>query len=122
MNALLQEGLLATKHIQHAAIIRRKDGIVKAKSNSFTVSPNEILVIENAFDNPNDVRGKDAILPFMNTAYKAVRADQYSIYGKHDKTGVIISRTQHHYIIGTYDSNMYASVAVESVEKLGICD
>jgi hypothetical protein len=37
MNALLQEGLIATKHIQHAAIIKRKDGIIKAKSNAFTV-------------------------------------------------------------------------------------
>jgi hypothetical protein len=37
MNALLQEGLIATKHIQHAAIIKRKDGIIKAKSTSFSV-------------------------------------------------------------------------------------
>ncbi len=84
------------------------------------ITPNEILVIEHAFEKPNEVRGFDSQFPFMDTMYKAIRADKLSIYGKHEKSGVVIARTQHHYIIGTYDSSMYASVAVESVEKLGI--
>ncbi len=37
MNALLQEALVGTQHIQHAAIIRRKDGAIKAKSANFNV-------------------------------------------------------------------------------------
>ena len=55
----------------------------------------------------------------MDCTYKAVRADKMSIYGKHDKRGLVVAKTLHHYIIGTYESNMYASVAVEAVEKLG---
>jgi profilin len=37
MNALLQEGLMATKNIKHAAIIRKKDLSIKAKSHQFSV-------------------------------------------------------------------------------------
>ena len=33
--------------------------------------------------------------------------------------GVIIGRTQNYYIVGLYDSTMYASVAAEAVERLG---
>jgi hypothetical protein len=37
MNILLNESLLATKHISHAAIVRRKDGYVKTRSPNFVV-------------------------------------------------------------------------------------
>ena len=37
MNSLLQEALLNTEHVRYAAIIRRKDGLVKAKSPGFSV-------------------------------------------------------------------------------------
>jgi hypothetical protein len=84
------------------------------------LSPGEIYVIEHGFENPNDIRAPNAIFPLMDIPFKAVRADKFSIYAKHEKNGVIIARTNHHYVLGTYDSSMYASVAVESVEKLGI--
>ncbi|KAI8853023.1 hypothetical protein BC829DRAFT_35319 [Chytridium lagenaria] len=56
---------------------------------------------------------------FNDVAYRAVRSDNLSVYAKNDKSGIIISRTHGHYIIGTYDSSMFASVAAEAVEKLG---
>lgn len=37
MNAILQEALMGTAHIQHAAIIRRKDAVIRAKSTLFNV-------------------------------------------------------------------------------------
>lgn len=128
MNALLQESLLGTKHINHAVIIRRKDGHVKAKSPGLTVSlcltsqfpHSEFQKIETAFSNPADLRTNFALLTILDISYKAVRADELSIYAKNqDKNGIIIARTANHYIVGTYDSTMYASVAAEAVEKLG---
>ena len=38
MNALLQEALMGTKHVSHAAIIKQKDGALIAKSYNFAVS------------------------------------------------------------------------------------
>ena len=37
MNALIQEGLLATKHVAQAAIVRREGLQTKAKSAGFEV-------------------------------------------------------------------------------------
>jgi hypothetical protein len=38
MNILLNEALLGSKHISHAAILRKKDGCIKARSPNFVVS------------------------------------------------------------------------------------
>lgn len=40
MNSLLHEALLATKNVQNAAIVRRKDWHIKAKSPQFNVNIN----------------------------------------------------------------------------------
>ncbi|KAI8893759.1 profilin [Globomyces pollinis-pini] len=119
MNALLQEALLGTKHISHAAIIKKKDGSIKAKSTHFVITPQEFTRIDNGFNNPSDIRQADAFLSLMDNTFKAFRADSLSIYAKNEKDGLIISQTLSHYIIGLYDSNMYGSVAVEAIEKLG---
>ncbi|KAJ3045690.1 Profilin-4 [Rhizophlyctis rosea] len=118
MNSLLQESLLATKHVSNAAIVRRKDGAIKAKSTAFALSASDWLRIQSAFDNPREVRTAEAGITLMELGYRAVRADGLSVYAKNDKQGVIIARTQHHYIIATYDANMFASITAEAVEKL----
>ncbi|KAJ3391017.1 Profilin-4 [Lobulomyces angularis] len=119
MNSILSEALLSTKHIQHAAIIRKKDGAVKAKSNGLQVLVGDCEKINKAFDSPLDIRSAEHGLTFFENQYKIVRADNLSIYGKTiDKSGLIICKTINHYIICTYDSTMYCSVAVEAVEKL----
>jgi hypothetical protein len=56
----------------------------------------------------------------MDQNYSAMRADKISIYATANKDGLIICKTHHHFIIGTYNSTMYAGVAVEAIEKLGI--
>ncbi|KAI9208630.1 profilin [Polychytrium aggregatum] len=118
MNALLQEALLSTKHINHAAIVRRKDGSIKAKSPQFVMTAQDLQKIVTAFDSPREVRTSENGITLMDMGYRAVRADTLSIYAKNDRSGVIICRTYNHYIIGTYDGSMYASVAAEAVEKL----
>ncbi|KAJ3215032.1 Profilin-4 [Dinochytrium kinnereticum] len=118
MNALLQEALLSTRHIHHAAIIKRKDGSVKAKSPLFELNAQDYTRIQNAFENPREARTSEAAITFQDVAYRAVRSDNLSVYAKNDKTGVIICRTHAHYIVGTYDASMFASVAAEAVEKL----
>lgn len=82
MNALLHEGLLGTKHVLHAGIIKRKDGAVKAKSAQFQISVLEYTILEHAFDKPSEVRGQDSAFTFMDGVYKVIRADKMSIYGK----------------------------------------
>ncbi|KAI9105603.1 profilin [Phlyctochytrium arcticum] len=119
MNSLLDEALLSTKHISHAAILRAKDGIVKARSPSFILDMMDWERIQGAFENHREARMQDAGITLMNVPYRVVRADKMAVYGKNNKLGIIIARTNQYYILGTYDAGMYASIAAEAVEKLG---
>ncbi|KAJ1553694.1 Profilin-4 [Cladochytrium tenue] len=118
MNALIQEALLSTRHVLSAAVIKRKDGAVKAKTPLFEMTAADYARIELAFENPREVRSGEAAVTLADAAFRAVRADNLSLYAKNDKCGVIVARTHSHYIIGTYDGTMFASVCAEAVEKL----
>lgn len=118
MNTLLQEALIDTKHVGHAAIIRRKDGVIKAQSAHFNISYPEMQQIERAFDFPREARSNQFTVKVMSIYYRPIRVDDRAIYGKKDASGVIISRTKNFYLIGTFDSDMVASIAAEAVEKL----
>ena len=98
MNILLNEALLATKHVSHAAILKRKDGSVKAKSQLFRLSPQDLQKIQIAFENPREARSPDGGISLMDVNYKAVRADTLSVYAKKDRHGIVICRTNMHYI------------------------
>lgn len=90
-----------------------------AKSTNFTLITSEIRVLMSAFDNPKDIRVQGAKITLMKKEYKPVRVDKLSIYGNNEESfGIVASRTNHFIIVGTYDPTMYASVAVEAVEKL----
>lgn len=104
------------------------------------MSPSDWESIQKAFSNPREVRIQDAGIVLMNVGYRAIRADNMAVYGKNvscelescvpgssaqdsehqGKVGVIICRTHQYYILGTYDSGMYPSIAAEAVEKLGV--
>ncbi|KAJ3098358.1 hypothetical protein HK100_005113 [Physocladia obscura] len=82
MNQLLQEALISTHHVQHAAIIKRRDGAIKAKSPLLELSESDYNKILLAFDNPREVRTNEAAITLMDVAYRAVRADNLSLYAK----------------------------------------
>ncbi|KAI9341794.1 profilin, partial [Zopfochytrium polystomum] len=98
---------------------KRKDGTLKAKSPLFEISATDYAKIQLAFENPREVRSGEAAITLADVAYRAVRADNLSLYAKNDKSGLVVARTHAHYILGTYDGSMFASVCAEAVEKLG---
>ncbi|KAI9140108.1 hypothetical protein BKA69DRAFT_1039579 [Paraphysoderma sedebokerense] len=89
MNSLLDEILLSTGAFAHAAIIRRKDMVLKAKSSLFPI-PNEISKIPKLFEQPLNTREQGFTLGGL--PYKAVRVDQWSIYARVDKDGLELMR------------------------------
>ncbi|TPX60584.1 hypothetical protein PhCBS80983_g01666 [Powellomyces hirtus] len=118
MNSLLEEALLSTGHVDHAAIIRIKDGIVKGKSPQFVLPSPDWSSIQYAFDKPREARIMEAGVTLSDVGYRVVRADTMAVYGKNANLGIIICRTHQYYILGTYGVGMHASIAVEAVEKL----
>lgn len=113
---LLEDCLIHTKHVERAAILVAKTGDITAASN-FTVCPEQIQVLLYAFKHVNETMQKG--LNFRDKLYTCVRADKHSIYAKCEGHGLILVRTALYVIVATYSQNMYPSICVEAVEKLG---
>nr|XP_034331854.1 profilin-4 isoform X1 [Crassostrea gigas] len=89
---------------------------VRASSVGFKLHHDQVQMMLDAFKNPPQTREEG--IYFDDQQYKCVRADKNSIYGKCDKRGLILVKTQSMLIVATYTENMFPSVCVEAVEKL----
>ncbi|XP_078398182.1 profilin-4 isoform X1 [Cetorhinus maximus] len=114
---LLTQSLLATSHVQDCAILNLKNASVVTASPGFKLEPGETQVFLNAFSQPSNFR--DEGLYFKNLTYLCVRADNNSVYGKHENMGLVLVKTGSYIICATYREGMYPSVCVEAAEKLG---
>ncbi len=75
---LLHDGLIATQHVSAGAIVRRKDGHVRATTLGFALTPEDIKAISVAFKETS----RRQPLVINKIEYQCVRADKYSVYGK----------------------------------------
>ncbi|CAM4542257.1 unnamed protein product [Caretta caretta] len=118
IQSLLNDCLIRTKHVEHAAIIKLKDNSVWESTVGFNLQPQNALILSSAFfKNLLQVRREG--LYFQEKQYKCVRADAYSIYLKNENRGLIAVKTDSYILVATYSEGMYPSVCVEAIEKLG---
>lgn len=90
------------------------------------VVPDEIDKIRDGFNAPAQLRQQKTSIFFLDIKYRVVRADAMSIYAKNvrlviqdsTRSGLVIAKTNEHYILASYDGHMFGSVAAEAVEKL----
>ncbi|XP_041351509.1 profilin-4-like isoform X2 [Gigantopelta aegis] len=113
---LLHDALISTDHVQQCAVIHRKDCSVRASSIGFSLYPDQIQMLLDAFRNPQQTREEG--MYFADQQYKCVRADKNSIYAKCNKNGLVLVKTISLLLVATYTENMFAGVCVEAVEKL----
>uniref|UniRef100_K7FE09 Profilin n=1 Tax=Pelodiscus sinensis TaxID=13735 RepID=K7FE09_PELSI len=116
--SLLDDCLIKTKHVEHAAIIKIKDGSVWASTLGFNLQPQTVHVIIHAFFK-NLLQVRKEGLYFKEKHYKCVRADDCSMYLKNVDGGLIAVKTESCILLATYLEGMYPSVCVEAIEKLG---
>ena len=77
----------------------------------------DIEALIDAFSNPNLARERGIYFNEIN--YACLRADEDSIYAKNGNKGLVMVQTLKCVLMATYGENMYPSVCVEAVEKLG---
>ncbi|NXJ45722.1 PROF4 protein, partial [Spizaetus tyrannus] len=117
LQALLNDSLIRTKHVENAAIINIKERKVCASTFGFNVPPeNALNLIYTFYENLLQVRRGG--LYFKEKYYKCVRADEHSIYLQNVYGGLIVVKTKTFILVATYRVGMYPSVCVEAVEKL----
>lgn len=116
LQSLLHDSLIATGHVQHCAIIRRKDTSLRASTVGFSPSLDNIHALVHSFTNSSLARREG--LKFHDVVYECVRADRFSVYAKHENSGIILVRTATLLLVATYTPEMSPSICVEAVEKL----
>ena len=119
LQGLLQDGLISTGHVEHAAIIRRKDSSLRASSVGFMLDPEELSYIIKLFREPTQLRSDGFRLSSTGLEYQCLRSDKNSIYARAEGNigGVIIVKTNTLAIIATYTTSMFPSICVEACEN-----
>ncbi|EDO38706.1 predicted protein, partial [Nematostella vectensis] len=117
LQSLLHDSLIATGHVKHCAIIRRKDTSLRASTVGFNPTFDNMSSLVGAFG--DSARTRMDGLKFEDVLYECVRADKFSVYGKHDKTGIVAIKTATLILVALYSQEMSPSICVEASEKLG---
>ncbi|NWI34444.1 PROF4 protein, partial [Sula dactylatra] len=117
LQALLNDSLIRTKHVENAAIIDIKERKVCASTFGFNVPPENALNLIYIF-HKNLLQVRRGGFYFKEKHYKCVRADEHSIYLQNVHGGLIVVKTKTLILVATYRVGMYPSVCVEAVEKL----
>lgn len=111
------DNLISSGKVDQAAIYSRAGDSVWAQSSGFNVSAPEIAEIARGFDDPSQLRTSG--LHIQGLKYFLLRADDRSIYGKKDDTGIIAVRTKQAILIAHYKAPTQPGEATKIVEQLG---
>ena len=108
--------MIGTGKVDKAVIYSRAGDAVWATSGGLSLQPNEIGEIVQGFDNPAGLQSNG--LHIQGQKFMLLRADDRSIYGRHDAEGVVCVRTKQTVIIAHYPPTVQAGEATKIVEQL----
>ncbi|KAJ3216729.1 profilin, required for normal timing of actin polymerization in response to thermal stress [Dinochytrium kinnereticum] len=113
--AYVDSNLVGTGKITQAAI-HGHDGSLWATSAGFTISQTEAKKLAEAFKDASGIRAGG--LHIANVKYFTLRADDRSIYGKKEATGVVCVKSKQAILIGVYGEKSQPGEATKIVEAL----
>lgn len=110
------DNLLGTGKVDKAIIYSRAGDAIWATSGGLNLQPAEISEIAQGFDNPTGLQSNG--LHIQSQKFMLIRADDRSIYGRHDAEGVVCVRTKQTILIAHYPPGVQAGEATKIVEQL----
>ncbi|CUM63126.1 uncharacterized protein PRCAT00000693001 [Priceomyces carsonii] len=110
------DNLIATGKLDKSALYSKAGDSLWAQSGNFQLDPKEISEIAKGYDDPSSLQAHG--LHVQGQKYFLLRADERSLYGKHDAEGVIAVRTKQAILIAHYPANVVPGEATTIVEKL----
>lgn len=110
------DNLIATGKLDKAALYSRAGDSLWAQSGNFQLQPQEITAIAKGYDDPSELQSHG--LHALGQKYFLLKADNRSIYGKHEAEGLIAVRTTQAIILAHYPEGIQAGEATTIVEKL----
>lgn len=107
---------MGTGKVDKAVIYSRAGDSVWASSGGLALQQNEIQEIAQGFDSPVGLQSNG--LHIQGQKFMLLRADDRSIYGRHDAEGVVCVRTKQTILIAHYPPSVQAGEATKIVEQL----
>lgn len=100
------------------AVIYSADGAgVWANTGNFNLQPAEIQAIVQGFSDPSKLQMSGFHVETVKQF--CIKADERSIYGKHELEGVMCVKTKQAIIIAHYPTGVAAGNAANVIEKMG---
>ncbi|KAK1831319.1 profilin [Podospora conica] len=120
--AYVDTSLVATGHIDKAAIISAAGDSVWATSPGFELKPEEMKNIVSILSGNGSGAAVEKALSegihITGQRYVAFNIADRHIYGRHGRTGIIIVKTGQAILVGHYGENAQAGNATTTVEAL----
>lgn len=110
------DNLLGTGKVDKAAIYSRAGDSLWASSGGLNLTPTEIGKIARGFDDPSGLQSTG--MQVQGQKYMLLRADDRSIYARHDAEGMVCVRTKQTVILAHYPPTVQAGEATKIVEQL----
>ncbi|AET39547.1 profilin Ecym_4510 [Eremothecium cymbalariae DBVPG len=110
------DNLIATGKVDKAIIYSRAGDTIWASSGGMSLEANEISEISQGFDNAGGLQSNG--LHIQSQKFMLLRADDRSIYGRHEAEGIIAVRTKQTILIAHYPAGVQAGEATKIVEQL----
>ncbi|SCU93312.1 LAMI_0E13916g1_1 [Lachancea mirantina] len=110
------DNLLATGKLDKAAIYSRAGDSLWAASGGLNLGAQEIGKIAPGFDNPAELQSTGLYL--QSQKYMLIKADDRSLYGRHEAEGAVIVRTKQTILVAHYPAGVQAGEATKIVEQL----
>ncbi|KAK5014269.1 profilin II [Cryomyces antarcticus] len=120
--AYVDQSLVGSGNLDKAAIFDCEGINVWASSAGFTVSPQELDEIVNAYKDKGDASGTKKIqstgLHVAGEKFVVLKAEERSLYGKKGKEGIIIVRTMQTLLVTHYPDYVQPGSAAHTVETV----
>ncbi|GMM33582.1 profilin [Saccharomycopsis crataegensis] len=110
------DNLIATSFVDKAAIYSAAGDSVWAESNALGLYSTEIQEIAKGFQSPEILQSKG--LHVKGEKYFLIKADERSIYGRQEKSGLICVKTKQAILVGHYPEGVQPGDATKVVEQL----
>lgn len=110
------DSLKSTGKIDKAALYSAAGDSLWAESGGFQIAPQEIQSIAGAYADPLNLQAHG--LHIEGQKYFLLKADERSVYGKLDDTGIVAVKTKQAIVIAHYPSGVQPQEATAVVEKL----
>ncbi|TKA47375.1 hypothetical protein B0A49_11390 [Cryomyces minteri] len=120
--AYVDQSLVGTGNLDKAAIFNSEGTSVWASVAGFTVAPQEMKEIVNAYKDKGDASGTKKIqstgLHVAGEKFVVLKAEERSLYGKKGKEGIIIVKTTQTLLVTHYPEHVQPGSAANTVETL----